>query len=103
MVTVVKILSLLFTVVQKVWRTVEGVWAGWVAPLGGAERQTCPDWLRHLTHDIQLLLPWAPSDANAADDMVAMFTASVDYIHELQPGKSHSMVLRQSLALWSMV
>lgn len=75
------------TVVQKVWRTVEGVWAGWVAPLGGQERQTCPAWLRHLTHDLQLLLPWAPSDANAADPMVAMFAACVDYMHELLPGK----------------
>lgn len=75
------------TVVQKVWRTVEGVWAGWVAPLGGQERQTCPAWLRHLTHDLQLLLPWAPSDANAADPMVAMFAACIDYMHELLPGK----------------
>ncbi|KAG0730098.1 Ectopic P granules protein 5 [Chionoecetes opilio] len=80
-------------VVQEVWRAVEGVWAGWVAPLGGADRQTCPDWLRHLTHDIQLLLPWAPSDASAADAMVAMFAASVDYIHELLPGQSSVLSL----------
>lgn len=80
-------------VVQKVWRTVEGVWAGWVAPLGGQERQTCPAWLRHLTHDLQLLLPWAPSDANAADPMVAMFAACVDYMHELLPGQSSVLSL----------
>lgn len=83
----------------------EGVWAGWVAPLGGQERQTCPAWLRHLTHDLQLLLPWAPSDANAADPMVAMFAACVDYMHELLPGKwgfhqaSHEIWNKRSLII----
>lgn len=72
--------------VRDVWAAIESLWMGWVAPLGGRDRQSCPSWLQHLTHDLQLLLPWAPSDTTSADTMVAMFAASLEYMHELLPG-----------------
>lgn len=74
-------------VVREVWSGVDSLWAGWVTPLGGRDRQSFSPWLRHLTHDIRLLLPWAPSDTSSADAMVAMFAASIGFMHELLPGK----------------
>lgn len=73
-------------VLREVWSGVDSLWAGWVTPLGGRDRQSFSPWLRHLTHDIRLLLPWAPSDTNSADAMVAMFVASIGFMHELLPG-----------------
>ncbi|XP_063611379.1 ectopic P granules protein 5 homolog [Penaeus indicus] len=74
--------------VREVWSGVDSLFAGWVTPLGGRDRQSFSPWLRHLTHDIRLLLPWAPSDTTSADAMVAMFAASVGFMHELLPGSS---------------
>ncbi|KAK4327000.1 hypothetical protein Pmani_002518 [Petrolisthes manimaculis] len=73
--------------VREVWWAVEGLWAGWVAPLGGQEREGWPGWLRGLTRDVPLLLPWTPSDANTADSMMALFSASLHYMHDLIPGR----------------
>ncbi|ROT60954.1 putative ectopic P granules protein 5-like isoform X2 [Penaeus vannamei] len=56
-------------IVREVWSGVDSLWAGWVTPLGGRDRQSFSPWLRHLTHDIRLLLPWAPSDTSSADAM----------------------------------
>ncbi|XP_069970328.1 ectopic P granules protein 5 homolog isoform X2 [Penaeus vannamei] len=75
-------------IVREVWSGVDSLWAGWVTPLGGRDRQSFSPWLRHLTHDIRLLLPWAPSDTSSADAMVAMFAASIGFMHELLPGSS---------------
>lgn len=74
-------------VVREVWSGVDSLFAGWVTPLGGRDRQSFSPWLRHLTHDIRLLLPWAPSDTTSADAMVAMFAASIGFMHELLPGE----------------
>ncbi|XP_045603349.2 ectopic P granules protein 5 homolog isoform X1 [Procambarus clarkii] len=80
-------------IVREVWAAVESLWAGWVAPLGGHDRQSFPAWLRHLTHDIRLLLPWAPSDTSSADIMVAMFCSSLEFMHEHLPGSSSVLSL----------
>lgn len=73
-------------VVREVWWAVEGLWAGWVAPLGGQEREGWPGWLRGLTRDVPQLLPWTPSDASTANTMMALFSASLQYMHDLIPG-----------------
>ncbi|KAK7082716.1 hypothetical protein SK128_026803 [Halocaridina rubra] len=82
-------------VLKDVWEDIEGLWAGWVSPLSGRDRENGPAWLKQLTQDIRLLLPWSPSDAEPADIMVHMFTSSLNYMHELLPDNSSvlSMVL----------
>nr|XP_053655972.1 ectopic P granules protein 5 homolog isoform X2 [Cherax quadricarinatus] len=80
-------------IVRDVWAAVESLWAGWVAPLGGQDRHSFPAWLRHLTHNIRLLLPWAPSDTASADIMVAMFCSSLEFMHEHLPGSSSVLSL----------
>ncbi|CAL4061202.1 unnamed protein product, partial [Meganyctiphanes norvegica] len=80
-------------VVREVWGELEGLWAGWVAPLGGRERQSCPAWLRNLTLNTRLLLPWSPADVNNANTTVSLFAASIAFMHDMLPGSSSVLSL----------
>ncbi|XP_068201303.1 ectopic P granules protein 5 homolog [Palaemon carinicauda] len=86
-------------VIQDVWTGIEGLWAGWVAPLSGRDRESGPVWLRQLTQDIRLLLPWSPSDVESADIMVHMFGSSLNFMHELIP--DNSTILSMTLEYYS--
>lgn len=91
-------------VVQNVWTGIEGLWAGWIAPLSGRDRESGPAWLRQLTQDIRLLLPWAPSDVESADIMVHMFASSLNFMHQLIPDDSTilSMILEYYSSTFAM-
>ncbi|XP_076059738.1 ectopic P-granules autophagy protein 5 isoform X2 [Oratosquilla oratoria] len=79
-------------ITAEMWAAMEGLWAAWVAPLGGKARESCPAWLQQLTHDRKLLLPWVPDDAQLASKMVFMFIHAIQLIHSLLPSANRSVM-----------
>ena len=69
--------------IKEIWENIEGLWAAWVAPLGGKARTLLPKWLQDLTNNRRLLLPWSPADTINTPSTIAMFVNSLGFLHEM--------------------
>ena len=71
---------------DQVWSVVSRMYQPWLTPLSASDKEGVAQWIKELSADNQVLLPWAPGDSKKAASMLSSFSTVISYVEAILPG-----------------